>query len=306
MQKLTSLFSILSAFIYLLFPFPVMGGEEKAMVVVIPSYNNLQWLQNNLNSVLTQDYANFRVIYIDDCSRDGTGAAVDEYLSSKEVPHQLIRFDDRLTKSHTEAVEAFSREINNLPSKFILVQNVNRCGAMSNLYRAIHSCQDAEIIVTLDGDDWFKHEQVLSELNEVYSSREVWFTHGCLMEYPWGNVTWSEPLLPEVVAHNAYREVKCPSHLRTFYTWIFKKIPLEDFLYEGNFYPMAWDMAIMFPIAEMSAERHAYISKVNYVYNMANHINDNKVDPSLQNFLDYQIRHKPRYQRLEHADIPCP
>jgi glycosyltransferase involved in cell wall biosynthesis len=276
------------------------------MVVVIPSYNNINWLHNNLRSVLQQQYGNFRIIYIDDHSADGTGVAVEKYLHENEVDYREIVFDDSSMTTLQDAVYAFGLQVNSEKHKFTLVRNVNRCGALANLYRAIHSSQPNEIIVTVDGDDWLYHDKVLEQLNEVYSSAEIWFTHGTLIEYPWGNVTWCEPVKPDYIARNAFREFKCPSHLRTFYAWIFQKIPLDDFLYEGDFFPMAWDMAIMFPIAEMSGERHAFIKEVNYVYNMANHINDNKVDPGLQNLLDHIIRTKPRYQRLEKADTLCP
>ena len=45
-------------------------------VIVIPSYNNAQWYKRNLDSVFAQTYKNFSVIYLDDCSPDGTGQLV--------------------------------------------------------------------------------------------------------------------------------------------------------------------------------------------------------------------------------------
>lgn len=243
---------------------------EKPIVVVIPSYNNIKWYKGNLDSVFMQNYSNYRVIYVNDCSSDGTGQAVDNYIND-----------------------------NNLQDRVQVFHNLERCGALANLYGAIHSCQDEEIVAALDGDDEFYHPNVLKQLNEVYSSGEVWFTHGTLVEYPMGNVTWCEPIKPEAIANRTYRKYKCPSHLRTFYVWLFKKIRLQDFLIRGEFLPMAWDMAIMFPLAEMAEERHAFIKEPNYLYNMANAINDNKVDPDLQNYLDRVIRNRPAYPRLE-------
>lgn len=255
----------------------LLGEElvEKPMVVIIPSYNNIKWYQLNLDSVLTQNYKNYRVIYVDDCSKDGTGNAVEVYLKDNDPGHRVELF-----------------------------KNIERVGAMANLYGAIHSCKDHEIAVLVDGDDWLYHPDVLKHLNEVYSSSEVWFTHGNLMEYPMGHVTWCEPIPASVIANKTYRQSKCPSHLRTFYVWLFKKIRLQDFLYKGEFLRMAWDMAIMYPLAEMAEERHAFISEVTYSYNMSNPINDNKVDADLQNLLDKLIRNRPPYQRLEKADIP--
>ena len=52
----------------------LMAGaiRERSIVVIIPSYNNVRWVEKNLMSVFEQKYENFRVIYIDDCSTDGT------------------------------------------------------------------------------------------------------------------------------------------------------------------------------------------------------------------------------------------
>jgi glycosyltransferase involved in cell wall biosynthesis len=276
---------------------------EKPMVIVIPSYNNIQWYQDNLASILNQQYGNYRCIYINDCSTDGTGEAVKRYLDRIGIHYREIFFDDRFSESLMEKNDKFIQMVTEEKHPFILIHNLNRCGALANLYRAIHSCQNTEIIVTVDGDDWLYDDQVLKRLNETYSLNDIWFTHGCLIEYPWGRVTWSEPIPYGIIERHEFRKFKCPSHLRTFYAWLFKKIKLEDFLYQGNFFAMAWDMAIMYPLAEMSGFRHAYIHEVNYVYNMANHINDNKVDPQLQNHLDQLIRNKPPYQRLEKAEI---
>jgi glycosyltransferase involved in cell wall biosynthesis len=280
------------------------GKSEKPMAIVVPSYNNIQWYQKNLDSILSQQYENYRVIYVNDNSKDGLDKAVEQYLSDNGVDYKVISFDDSFSDDIFAIVDKFAEQVNEEPHFFILVNNVNRIGAMANLYRMIYSCKDPEIIVTVDGDDWLFHEDVLKDLNDAYSAADIWFTHGTLKEYPWGHVAWCEPIPPEYIYRNAFREFKCPSHLRTFYTWIFKKIKLEDFLHHGKFFPMAWDMAIMLPIAEMAGERHAFMEKVNYVYNMANQINDNKVNAQLQNDLDRHIRNMPRYQRLEKTCIP--
>lgn len=255
----------------------LQGDElpEKPMVIIVPSYKNIQWYEQNLSSIFMQDYTNYTVVYVDDCSPDGTADAVENYV----IAHQQ-------------------------ESRFQLVRNLERVGAMANLYGAIHACQDHVIAVLLDGDDFLAHPNVLKQLNEVYSQGNIFFTHGTLKEYPWGHVAWCEPVPPEVIKNGTCRQFKCPSHLRTFYVWLFKKIRLQDFLYKGEFLKMAWDMAIMFPLVEMAEERHAFIKEVNYIYNMSNVINDNKVDPALQNALDKLIRNRPTYKRLQDADIP--
>jgi hypothetical protein len=46
-----------------------------------------------------------------------------------------------------------------------LIRNPVRVGALENLYRCIHTCDDQEIVILLDGDDWLAHPRVLQTLN---------------------------------------------------------------------------------------------------------------------------------------------
>jgi len=277
---------------------------EKPIVLVVPSYNNKEWYEKNLFSMLQQKYSNFRIIYLNDCSKDGTGDLVESYLKQTGIAYRVVSFDEKQASTISASVQDFYELVNEKEVFFTLVNNRSRSGALANLYRAIHSCDDEEIIVLVDGDDWLFDHEVLKRLNETYASKEIWFTHGTLKEYPWGHVAWCEPFPSSIMDKRTFRQFKCPSHLRTFYAWLFKKIRLEDFLHKGSFFSMAWDMAIMYPLVEMAEERHAFVSMVNYVYNMSNPINDNKVDPQLQNDLDRLIRGKPAYSRLRENEIP--
>lgn len=255
---------------FLLVPLCPLFGE-KAIVVVTTSYNNIEWVERNVESILQQDYTNYRVVYVDDASRDGTADAVEE-----------------IVRRHSKKLD------------FHLIRNAQRIGALANIYSAIHEhCRDEEIVLSLDGDDWFYDDQVLKKIDAIYSSDEVWLTHGTLIEYPHYRLGWSIPVPDEIIKANAFRTYRCPSHLRTFYAWLFKKIKTEDLLYEGQFFKMTWDQAMMFPMCEMAGERQRFISDITYVYNIANPINDNKVDPQLQNDLEALIRSMPPYERLE-------
>lgn len=241
----------------------------KQFVIVIPSYNNKKWYERNLQSVLSQNYPHFRVIYTDDCSPDETGNLVEAYLASHD-------FDEKVS----------------------LIKNNTRCGALHNLYTMIHNCDDNDIIVTLDGDDWLPDNDVLTRLNEAYAN-EVWLTYGQFELHPSHIKGWASAMPDYIVENNAFRDFQhLPTHLRTFYAWLFKKIKLEDLLYSGSFYQMTWDMAMMFPMIEMAAERHQFISEIMYIYNEENTISDHYVSRQLQAHLAQVIKKKNRYKRL--------
>src|SRR5438045_6333580 len=102
-----------------------------------------------------------------------------------------------------------------------------------------------------------------------------------------------------IVKNNAFRYFQhLPTHLRTFYALLIKKIKTEDLLYLGNFYPMTWDQVMMFPMIEMAGERHKFISDIMYIYNDENSISDHYVSRQLQAYLAQIVRGKKRYQRL--------
>ena len=127
----------------------------KPMVIVIPSYNNRQWYQQNLGSLCAQEYDNFRAIYVDDGSSDQTGEFVEQFIADHAVGHRIQ-----------------------------LIRNPVRIGALENLYRSIHACDDQEIVILLDGDDWLAHPRVLQTLNAVYADPHCWMTYGQYESWP--------------------------------------------------------------------------------------------------------------------------
>ena len=252
-------------------PYVFEKGVSKRFVIVIPSYNNAKWCQANIESAINQNYDKYRVIFTDDASTDGTFEKV----------YDIVKDSGKM-------------------SKCTLTKNTQRFGALGNLYNMIHSCDDDEIILTLDGDDWFPDENVLAVLNEVYSNHDIWLTYGQYQNYPDQGRGIAQKIPDKIIDANAFRTYQwCSSHLRTFYAWLFKSIKETDLMENGKFFSMTWDMAMMFPMLEMAGHRSKFIPDFLYVYNMDNPINDHKVNVQLQQNLDRQIRSMPRYQRLE-------
>ncbi len=244
---------------------------ERPMAVVVASYNNAEWYQKNLDSIFDQKYSNYRVIYVDDCSPDGTGQLVQDYINEKGQ-------QDRVT----------------------LIRNQVRKRALENLYDAICSCDDREIVVIVDGDDRLAHNAVLHRLNSMYADPSVWITFGQYISEPGGHIGYSRAIPFSVVEHNRIRSHQPqPSHLRTFYARLFKNIEKEDLLYQGEFFSMTYDLAMMMPMMEMAGWHHKYISEILYIYNDANPISDHRVDKSLQRALDLEIRGRAPYKPLK-------
>jgi len=248
-----------------------MAVDEKPMVFVILSYNNKDWFEQNLSSVTIQQYHNYRIIYIDDASTDGTGDLVSEFIKK-----------------------------NNLEDRCTLIRNSTRKGVSANWYKAINLCKPHEIVINLDGDDWLAHEYVLYYLNRIYHNERVWLTYGQFIEFPLYKIGWAVELPEIIVNSKLYRcadWVTC--HLRSHYAWLAQKIKKQDLQHNGSWIMVASDVAEMCPMLEMAGHHAKFTPDILYVYNRANPLNDEKLRRIEQMHTEYAIRGKEKYNAID-------
>ena len=258
--------------------------REKPIVVVVCSYNNSEWSNNTLDSIFSQNYSNFRLIIVDDCSTDGNQQVIQQYIDEHNIA-------DRVT----------------------FIQNSTRKRKLFNLYRVLYECEDHEIVVLVDGDDWLSHPDVFSHINDVYDDEEVWFTYGQYRNVPasqailWGHkeMGYCRPIPKHIQRKHAYRYYSfIYMHLRTFRGWLFKMVKLEDLIaekiqgFEGDFYPASNDVAMYFPMVEMAHMHVKFIPDILYIRNLYSEIVGFKVDRKIQTASSREIRKKSCYPVL--------
>ena len=252
-------------------------SDEQAIVIVVPSYNTLEWAERNICSILLQNYKNYTVLYYVDCSDDGSYEYIQELLMRYDVDHHIQ-----------------------------LIYNETRKGALANHWDAVHRCNDDIIIVHLDGDDWFAHQNVLQRINEIYADGEVWVTYGQYIEYPANTLGHCKPVGQNIIDDNLWRYLALPlptTHLRTFRACLFKQILLQDLVDNGAFLPTSGDIAFFWPILEMAGKHVRFINEILYVYNNANDLNDYKVRFEQQMYYFNFLRKKKRYKPLDALPI---
>ena len=252
---------------------------ELPIVVVITSFNNKHYYERNLSSVFSQKYHNYRVIYVNDCSNDHTGELVEEYI--KKLGQE---------------------------SRTTLINNTTRKGALCNLYHAIHSCADNEIVATLDGDDWFAHDKVLARVNQEYANNTTWLTYGQFTGYPRRKKGLCRAMPRTYFINDSPRNHPwVASHLRTFYAWLYKQIDQQDLMFNGEFYSVAWDFAMMFPMLEMAGFEHVrFIPDILYIYNEETPLNDWKKGVEIVQSFGRIIRAKQWYMPLKNSPSHMP
>ncbi len=244
-------------------------------VLIIPSFNNEKYYKENLDSACWQCSTNpYHIYYINDASTDATGRLVAEYIKE-----------------------------NGLEDKITLVNNEQNIGGAANIYNTIYKyIEDNKIVVLLDGDDLFPHDNVLLTLEKYYRDPDIWLTHGVYETIP-GKDKLGYKISDEICKNNQIREKAWATHLKTFKAGLFKKIRTEDFYYEGELARVAWDLAMMLPMLEMCnspKKKHwAFTWEVLYLYRTNNPISEFRIRPKLELDAAYYIRSLPPYEPLD-------
>ena len=236
------------------------------MIILTTSYNCENFIERSLLSIMGQKFKDFTCYITDDLSTDNT----------REIIKKTIKDDKR----------------------FILIENFNKMYQPGNYDQIIRwrAVDGNEICVEVDGDDWLSNSNVLGLVNDVYSNTDVWMTSGSF-KYSTGAQGFSTP--PSRF-DNIRKQGFTLSHLRTWKAWLWNKIKEEDLRNsEGNYWDVAGDLAFMFPMFEMSGEKHyRYLSSINYIYNETNPLNDHKVNMPKVNSTVNIIRNKTPYNKI--------
>jgi glycosyltransferase involved in cell wall biosynthesis len=101
-------------------------------------YNAAKYIKKCIDSVKSQTYRNFIMVITDDCSSDD---------SVDIIKNELVGIDN-----------------------IFLIENTTKHYQIGN-YKQISKLSfvdDSDIIVTLDGDDWFPDDNVLARVVEYY------------------------------------------------------------------------------------------------------------------------------------------
>lgn len=242
---------------------------ENHFTIAIDTCNHEEWIKKCILTCVTQRYENFDVILVDAISDDKT------YEICKELEKKYENL-----KVH---------------------QNEIRIPQVANFLELTKLAKDGSIIVSIDGDDWLKHNKVLKQLNEVYNSGEVWMTYGTYEEFPYRNVSeYYKPYPDDIIESNSFREYHwLASHLRTFRKELLLKVDENDFKFEnGEWFDTTGDQAIMWPMLELSGEKSRNIKEVSYIYNVSNTTRDSAKNESRQIEVSDYLRSKKKYSKI--------
>ena len=206
--------------------------KNKSFTFIVLTENNIDSIDQNIESILSQNYSDYKVVYIDHSSKDGTRQSI------------------RRARKHSKKVR--------------LIECQSDHEVYEKYYNTVLSLKDDEVVVHLYGNDWLAHEEVLQRLDQSYSNPDVWLTYGQYEE----NFNLERGIRDPKPKKTLYKKrvQKAPwvvAPLKTYYASLFKKLHVEA----GFFISIHSENALLTPMAELAKAHVRFIPYVLYIHN---------------------------------------
>lgn len=205
-----------------------------SFLLIVTGYNCAQYVEGCYKSIADQT-GDWRAVFISDGSSDDTGEKI-KTINDTRVIRKM--FPDNM-------------------------------GAAKRRYDAIHMYAHPDDIVLLLGMDDELRPGCLDRISKEYESGK-WMTYGNWIDQSGQGLPKDFDLFFDQQTHdnNSYRAVKYRSTApNTFYAWLFKLIPEEDFKIDGKWITSTTESEAMFSCLEMSGpDRIGVIEDYIYLY----------------------------------------
>ena len=259
-------------------------SKKNKIKVIIPFHNPGDFLDMCINSILTQDYDNYDVLFIDDSSTD------DSY---NKIPACTYQTDEKNEPMRDEKGELIITDIHPILeitkcTKVNAWRSNKRLTALPNIHNAImNMSQDPDdIIFILYGDDWLVNKNVLSKINDYYNDSNCLLTYGSA-KLSDGKKCYSNPYTEK--EFSVIRRITSKfSHPITFRKSLYSKLEEVDPNFnsftdnEGKWFSCCSNMALFYPLAELAGFNNVlHIKDLIYIYNIDNPINSEKSNSDL-------------------------
>lgn len=106
----------------------------KKVTVMIPTYNQSQYIKNTIDSVLSQNYTNLEIIVSDDSTNFDTKDIIESNFAYELKNNKLFYFHNKLS-----------------------------LGRVQNYHKTLYENATGEYVINLDGDDWLTDNEYILE-----------------------------------------------------------------------------------------------------------------------------------------------
>lgn len=208
-------------------------------------WNAGEYIGKCIDSVLMQNYTNYRMFIIDDVSNDNT----------VDIAKKHIKSDQRFT----------------------IIQNNDKKYKLKNFDDLISNktlINDDDIIIELDGDDWLATDNALSIVGSIYDNSNILISNSRFI-YCRGYPGFSSDVDIKNIRQNPFTF----SHIRSWRASLWRSVNKKYFIdpRTNSYFKITADMAYSLPMLEIAGQnRYKHIKDTLLVYNDISDYNDHK------------------------------
>lgn len=230
--------------------------NQQRIVVVSPVYNAKDYVEQCIQSVVSQDYDNYHMYIVDDASTDNTYELAGKYAG------------ERVT---------------------VIKNTVNRGAVYNQLSIMREYCGSDDIVMLLDGDDSLvNNNQIFHYYNNLYDGTTE-FTYGSCWSLADNIPLIAQHYPSDVKQQRAYRQHRFNwnmpyTHLRTFKASLLDNVSDDSFKdAQGKWYRAGGDGSVFYALIEQAdPNKVKAVADVIVNYNDKNPLNDYKINSAEQ------------------------
>jgi len=270
-------------------------AEKSRIKVIVPFFNPGDHFDLCINSILTQDFDGYDILFIDDGSTDGSYSKIPACtFKTNEKGEPLKDENDKVIIEDKHPLLEITK-----CDKINAWKASERLTALPNIHNGIvNFCESPDdIVFILYGDDWLPSKNTLSRIQEEYEKT------GCLLTYGSarlsdGRKSYSSPYTEKEFKNLRMMTPKF-SHPLSFRKSLYDRmLTLNEKFYHftnsrNDWFTMCSNFALAYPLLEVAG--HSKVSHINdiiYVYNTDNPLNSEKSNPDLYHEIQDEIQSK--------------
>lgn len=266
--------------------------EEKKINIITTFYNCEKYIEQCLNSLLTQKYSNYHIYLVNDASTDNSDNVIKATIGEKNARVTYIKNEKNKT-------------------------------ALENIIYILNNFLEPEsIYILVDGDDFLLGNKVFSYVNDIFTigiggknkidynselmnlrqTNKVYFSYGSA-SWSNGNKCFSRPY-----SEDAFRFIKKQpyliSHLRCFLGLVWEEMirqyPNMDFAKDknGEFYKSGYDTILCIPMLMVCGFKHTFYNSTPLYFYRLHENNDHVKDQNLQWLVHEEALKKPDFKEV--------
>ena len=183
-------------------------NDVPGVCIMIPTYNQANYIARAVESAFAQDYPNIEIVIADDNSTDNTAEVIQQFIKYPKIKYR---------------------------------KNVANVGRVANYYKCLNEYTREDWVLNLDGDDYFTNPQFISQAMHAIQKngiKNILFYQGihilksCEVEhFTLPNIITQEECILSKDYFFKYFERNYFSHMSTLYN---RQLAIENNFYEIN------------------------------------------------------------------------